>query len=118
MEPKASPSKVETPWHSAYPTPKKSNPQAISREELRKWLDEGLIPGKDFVLVDLRRADHEVCNRNHINAFKLLITTTGRHDPGLDQSPSAEPVSEHPHTLHALYSRWGQESDFLLWYVR
>ena len=57
-------SKTEAPWHSAYPAPRNSNPSAVSRDEVRKWLDEGLIPGKDFVLVDLRRADHEV-RRSH-----------------------------------------------------
>ena len=117
MEPEPSPSKVEAPWHSAYPAPKNSNPSAVSRDEVRKWLDEGLIPGKDFVLVDLRRADHEVYTPNHINAFKLLISTTGRDDSGLDQPPCAKPVSKHPTTLHTLRGCWSEEGDFLLWCV-
>jgi len=116
-EPKTSPSKVEAPWHSAYPEPRNSNPKAISRDELRKWLDEGLVPGKDFVLADLRRADHEVCNRNSIEAFQLLISNSGRGYSGLDQPPSAELVFKHPDPLHPLRICWSDESDLLLWCV-
>ncbi|KAI9879094.1 MAG: hypothetical protein M1830_009613 [Pleopsidium flavum] len=58
-ESKARIPEIDTPWHSAYPTPKNPNPAAITRNELLQWLNEGLTPGKDFVLVNLRRADHE-----------------------------------------------------------
>ncbi len=60
-EPKVPIPKIDTPWHSAYPAPRNPNPAAITRNELLRWLNDGLVPGKDFVLVDLRRADHEVC---------------------------------------------------------
>lgn len=91
MDPKASAPKAETPWHSAYPAPRNSNPRAVSRDEVRKWLDEGLVPGKDFVLVDLRRADHEVCSRNHGNLFKSLTSNfVGRDYSRLDQPPRAK----------------------------
>jgi arsenical-resistance protein 2 len=48
------------PWHAAYPKPKNTDPQSISRSEVLKRLDNGEEPGRDFLLVDLRRSDHEV----------------------------------------------------------
>ncbi|KAH0349672.1 hypothetical protein KCU83_g5324, partial [Aureobasidium melanogenum] len=47
----------EAPWHEAYPAPK-SEAAGISQSELLAMLEEGKEPGKDFVLVDLRRNDH------------------------------------------------------------
>ncbi|CAG8932818.1 unnamed protein product [Penicillium salamii] len=49
---------TEAPWHAAFPAPK-SAPSSISREELLQWMQEGKQAGKDFVLVDVRRTDHE-----------------------------------------------------------
>ena len=50
----------EQPWHAAFPSPK-SVATPVSREQMRDWLTEGKVPGKDFVLVDLRRNDYKVC---------------------------------------------------------
>lgn len=50
----------ERPWHEAFPAPR-STAASITREEVLRWFQEGKKPGKDFVLVDLRRVDHEVC---------------------------------------------------------
>ncbi|OQD70023.1 hypothetical protein PENDEC_c027G03805 [Penicillium decumbens] len=47
-----------TPWHAAYPAPK-SEVNSLPRQELLRWLKEGKQPGKDFVLVDVRRNDFE-----------------------------------------------------------
>ncbi len=48
------------PWYAAYPAPK-SNADGISREEVLEMLKAGEeVAGKDFVLVDVRRNDHEV----------------------------------------------------------
>lgn len=52
-------SNPERPWHEAFPAPRTTAP-TISRQEVLQWFREGKKPGKDFVLVDLRRADHEV----------------------------------------------------------
>ena len=53
----------ETPWHAAFPAPKSTAP-TITREEVLPWIKERKAKGPDapvdFVLVDLRRADHEV----------------------------------------------------------
>ncbi|KAK9349902.1 hypothetical protein V1523DRAFT_442939 [Lipomyces doorenjongii] len=54
-------SQIEAPWHAAYPEAR-TVAASISRLELLKWFREGKIPGRDFVLVDLRRTDHEVCD--------------------------------------------------------
>jgi hypothetical protein len=50
---------AEIPWHAAFPAPRGVAP-SISREELLQWIRGGKQAGKDFVLVDLRRADYEV----------------------------------------------------------
>ncbi|KAK4112897.1 Rhodanese-like protein, partial [Canariomyces notabilis] len=54
------------PWHAAYPAPRNSQPDGITREEVLDLLKSKLVvtDGKasgprDFVLVDLRRNDHE-----------------------------------------------------------
>ncbi len=49
-----------TPWHAAYPKPKNTSPDSISRSELLERLNRGKQPGRDFLLIDLRRNDHEV----------------------------------------------------------
>jgi arsenical-resistance protein 2 len=51
---------AERPWYAAYPAPK-TTASAITRETLLSWMLEGKVAGKDFVLIDLRRMDHEVC---------------------------------------------------------
>lgn len=48
------------PWYTVYPEPRTPNPPIVSRAELLTWLQEGHLPGADFILVDLRRNDHAV----------------------------------------------------------
>ena len=50
---------AEIPWHAAFPAPR-NVAHSISREELLPWIQGDKQAGKDFVLVDLRRADYEV----------------------------------------------------------
>lgn len=47
------------PWHCAYPKPK-STPGSLTKGELLQLIRERARPGRDFLLVDLRRNDHEV----------------------------------------------------------
>lgn len=47
------------PWHEAYPNPK-NTAETISRSEVLERLNHGEQPGRDFLLVDLRRNDHAV----------------------------------------------------------
>ncbi|KAK9342813.1 Rhodanese-like domain-containing protein [Lipomyces starkeyi] len=51
-------SQVEKPWYAAYPEAV-TVPASISRQELLQWFRDGMKTGRDFVLVDLRRTDHE-----------------------------------------------------------
>lgn len=51
---------TEKAWHEAYPPPQCQNPASISATELLHALQKGGKPGVDFILVDLRRNDHEV----------------------------------------------------------
>ncbi|ELR03745.1 hypothetical protein VC83_07252 [Pseudogymnoascus destructans] len=48
----------EQPWHAAFPSPK-SIATPVSQEHVRDWLTGDKVPGKDFVLVDLRRNDYK-----------------------------------------------------------
>ena len=52
---------AEKPWHAAYPAPN-TTALVITRENLFLWMQQGKLPGKDFVLVDLRRTDFGVSN--------------------------------------------------------
>ncbi|KAH7364325.1 Rhodanese-like domain-containing protein [Rhexocercosporidium sp. MPI-PUGE-AT-0058] len=51
----ATPTK-EPAWHAAFPTPRNTSPESISRLELLDMLSKKRSV-KDFVLVDLRRVD-------------------------------------------------------------
>lgn len=60
----------EVPWHAAYPAPK-SVVASLPRDELLRWLRDGKKKaGEDFVLVDVRRTDFEVCT-NHTNVYLM-----------------------------------------------
>ena len=53
----------ERPWHEAFPAPREGQSASVAREELLGWLEEGgsgNVIGRDFVLVDVRRNDHQV----------------------------------------------------------
>jgi arsenical-resistance protein 2 len=50
----------QKPWHAAYPKPV-STAVFLPQETVLEWMESGeKVPGRDFVLVDLRRMDHEV----------------------------------------------------------
>ena len=51
----------EPAWHDAYPQPREGPPDSIQRDELLDRIRSGQKAGKDFLLVDLRRNDHQVC---------------------------------------------------------
>ena len=52
---------VPLPWHAAYPAPNVEAPSVTRQSVLEMLRDGNNVAGKDFVLVDLRRSDHEVC---------------------------------------------------------
>lgn len=49
----------EPSWHAALPSPRNTNPESITRQELLDLLTKKRSI-RDFVLVDLRRVDHVV----------------------------------------------------------
>lgn len=53
------------PWHAVYPTPRCVNPPSIAREELLAMMCN---VGRDYLLVDLRRADHKVDTYSSLNS--------------------------------------------------
>lgn len=55
---------VETPWHTAFPSPRSTMTASITREALleRIKLTEDAALTNDFILIDLRRNDYVVCN--------------------------------------------------------
>lgn len=61
------------PWHFAYPQPRNSKPDEIDRADLLKRLQAGQKPGRDLLLIDLRRTDHEVRFNHLVLTPKLLI---------------------------------------------
>ncbi|KAM0420893.1 hypothetical protein ACHAPT_011282 [Fusarium lateritium] len=49
-----------TPWHAAYPPPLNKTSAAMTRQAVLEMMkDSKNVAGKDYVLIDLRRTDHE-----------------------------------------------------------
>ena len=49
-----------SPWHAIFPTPKAQLP-SITPEALAELIRSDRVPGKDYIVVDVRRTDFEVC---------------------------------------------------------
>lgn len=48
------------PWHAKYPAPQ-HQPGSVTREAVLDMLQsDSLVAGRDYLLVDVRRNDHEV----------------------------------------------------------
>lgn len=60
------------PWYVTYPKPRNDKPAVVTRNEVLHWLNNGQKPGVDFLLIDLRRTDHEVSlsRRSPANAHR------------------------------------------------
>lgn len=50
----------EPKWYEAYPAPRNEKTGSVSASELLDQLKSGVTPGREILLVDLRRTDHEV----------------------------------------------------------
>ncbi|KAK9447678.1 Rhodanese-like domain-containing protein [Limtongia smithiae] len=75
-KPTTTPISPEKQWHSAFPAPE-STAAVITRETFVSWLQAGQVPGKDFVLVDVRRIDYEggtICGAINLPAQSLYAT--------------------------------------------
>lgn len=88
------------PWYAAYPEAH-SEPRTITRQEVLELLKSSTPPEKAFVLVDLRRNDHEAstsCKEISTESRKLT-SFAGRNNPRLPKSASSESLAQHPITL-------------------
>ena len=54
--------KAEAQWYDKYPAVKSQDVPVLSRSDFLGMINAGASPGQDFLLVDLRRNDHVVCN--------------------------------------------------------
>jgi hypothetical protein len=77
------------PWYVAYPEPRNKEPDNISRADLLQRFQAGQKSGVDFLLIDLRRTDHEVYNpalRSLLYCF-LWRTSFAPHDWIAQETP-------------------------------
>ena len=52
------------PWHTAYPSPRDTQPESLAREQVLAKLRGGSeLLGTTFILVDVRDNDYEVSSR-------------------------------------------------------
>ena len=114
-------------WHEAFPKPRTQSPAGVSRQELLQWLQDGKKPGKDFLLVDLRRTDHEV-KRHRLKIYPSPLSLTiwrcrlmseaqipGRHHQRVDQPPCSEFISQPSDHFDAVSKRWHTDRGLVLW---
>ncbi|OQV03048.1 Rhodanese-like domain-containing protein isoform 2 [Cladophialophora immunda] len=86
-------------WYEAYPKPRNQSPTAVSRQELLQWLQGGKVPGVDFLLIDLRRTDHEVKRNGHADEGQWL---TGNVQGGTIKGSINLPAQSLYHSLPTL----------------
>lgn len=102
-------SKSAMPWHAAYPPPSSTEPGKMTRQQVLSLLKSSdKVAGRDFVLVDLRRNDHEVRASRDLDLYPrpvftdILFRIVGRHHSRVYQPAGPEPVSYLAHvTCHA-----------------
>jgi hypothetical protein len=84
---------TNAPWYSAYPPPRHTGTKSVSREAMLQLLRNGKKPGVDFLLVDLRRMDHEVGLMAHPETVHTCVAgciTTGSDCPPCREVLSAD----------------------------
>lgn len=93
-----------------------SEPQAISRHDILQLLKLEKTADSAFVLVDLRRTGYEarIAGRRWMSPLTLLTVLLGRHDTGVDQLASPEPLSDHAITLQDLQRCCSSPSNLVL----
>lgn len=111
----------DSPWDPNYPISKNQTPSAISRNEVLSMVRQGQKPGKkDFLLIDLRHADHVVCDAKLRIFDEQLLTAylIGRNYPRIDQLASTELVSRSSYALYAVCKCGYQMHHMVLRYVQ
>nr|KAK5432350.1 hypothetical protein LTR18_011139 [Exophiala xenobiotica] len=96
-----------TPWYNAYPKPRKDKPAVVTRNEVLAWLKNGQNPGVDFLVIDLRRTDHQV-----------LTALRGRDDPRLYKSAGTKSLLFFANLVKSMPKSWHQKRHMVLRLVR
>jgi len=105
------PDNPASPWYSAYPAVK-GDVKGLSRDAVLELLHtEGA--GTAFVLVDVRRADHEVGCPVHLRVE--TDTGSGRDHPRLHQPPGPEPLPYHTDVVCLVQGGWREKGHLVLW---
>ena len=128
----AAPPEPEIPWHAALPAPRNQTPSSISRSDVLQLVRQADdASGRDFVLIDLRRLDHEVVT-TPILRFNLLSSNgvvfvgvitdvwgihVGRNYSRVSESPRADAVSVHSRSVFSLPRRRREDGHLVLWFV-
>lgn len=111
----ASNTQTGAPWHAAYPAPRNAHPASITRAELLQDFRDGKKAGKDFILIDLRRNDHEVRSGSSAQNVLGAESFTGRNCQRVSEPPSTEPVPIHSNALRCSFCSEDQAGDLVLW---
>ena len=69
--------KAEAQWYDGYPAVKSQDVPVLSCSNFLGMINSGASPGQDFILVDLRRNDHVVCNSRICTAIPLTNVLQG-----------------------------------------
>lgn len=105
------PATAAPPWYSGYPAVK-GEVKGLNRDAVLELLHTGGA-GTTFVLVDVRRADHEVGCPEYLRVE--TDTGPGRDHPRLHQLASSEPLPYHPDPVCPVQGGWRQEGHLVLW---
>jgi hypothetical protein len=106
------PDNAASPWYSAYPAVK-SDVKGLSRDAVLELLHTAGA-GTAFVLVDVRRADHEVGCPVGIFAGGRLTPGSGRDHPRLHQPPGPEPLPDHTDAVCVVQGGWREKGHLVL----
>lgn len=101
-------------WYDAYPKVKSQRLEPISRSDLLDLIHSGALPGRDFLLVDLRRDDHRVCHIG-IQLLVLIMTCLGRHHTRLLESPCTDTIPVFTYDIHSREDCQNIKGDLVLW---
>ena len=92
--------KTEAQWYDEYPAVKSQNILVLSCSDFLDMINYGASPGQDFILVDLRRKDHVVCNSRICTA----IPTDDVHQGGTIRDSLNLPAQSLYPSLPTLYA--------------